>query len=100
MKAWTPLVGTPADILKQHPDPLRALSKGKVPAIVLKQQIDPAELASLQDRLFRMHAAGQLWTKRGATDSGGYIGIAFTSALKYRRPPRSTLPRRPLHRRN
>lgn len=85
---WRPFVGTPGEILKQHPDPLRALSRGKVPAIVLKQQINAAELASLREHLFKLHAAGRVWTKKGASDTGGYIGIAFTSALKWNLSPK------------
>ena len=83
--AWLPFVGTPAEVLQQHPDPLDALSNGKVPAIVLKQQIDPLELAALNERLFQMHAQKKAWVSNGP---GGYIGVAFTSALKWNLSPK------------
>ena len=87
-RSWRPLLGTPAEILQQHPDPLRALSKGKVPAIVIKNQMSKAELAALQERLFKMHAARTLWKSTRPGDPGGYIGVAFTSALKWQLGPK------------
>ena len=82
---WQPLIGTPSEVLQQDPDPLRTLSRGEVPAIVLKKLIDPNKLAEVKDRLFKLFAQKRVWTTTG---SGGYMGIAFTSALKWNLSPR------------
>ena len=89
---WRPLVGTSAaELLAQDPDPLRALSEGRVPAIVLRNQLEPASLAALNARLEReWHAPeSSLWSRgRGLNAGAGYIGAAFTSAIKWKLSPK------------
>ena len=49
---WRPLVGdSSSDILKQHANPLRALSQGIIPAIVIRTQISPNASAEAVRRL-------------------------------------------------
>ena len=50
--AWTALEGhSAAEVLRQHADPLGALSQGLVPAVVLRGHLDPALSAALVARL-------------------------------------------------
>lgn len=52
MEAWAPLVGASAsDIFKQHADPLGALSKGSVPALILRSQLSSEASAKMLRRL-------------------------------------------------
>ena len=66
---WRPLVGdSSSDILKQHANPLRALSQGIIPAIVIRTQISPNASAEAVRRLpsFKSRSCrGSLWPTVG-----------------------------------
>lgn len=52
--AWVPLIGrSTADIFEQHSDPLAALQRADIPAIVVRNLIDEAEAQELSARLMR-----------------------------------------------
>lgn len=58
---WLPLVGKDAeDIYAQHPDPLRALSTGQIPAIVIQARLGERVRRAVVDRLH--NEAAHLWS--------------------------------------
>ncbi len=71
--AWTPVEGTPADILKQHPNPLEALAAGEIPGVVLRRAFDPDHCAGLVKRLYER---GLAYDPRSGGEGGGpvYVG--------------------------
>ena len=48
--AWTPAEPDLESVLKRHPDPLRALAKAEIPAIVLRQSYEPQHCSRLLQR--------------------------------------------------
>ena len=61
--AWKPMVGSSvAELLAQHPDPFEALSRGLIPAIVLKEQLGERERQSTLQRLLHNPATAKLWS--------------------------------------
>ena len=56
---WAALEGRRAEeIIQQHADPLGALARGEIPAIILRRHLDPASAAEVVDRLAQRHAHG------------------------------------------
>jgi hypothetical protein len=62
---WRPLQGTAAELRKQHPDPLAALQRGEVPAIVLRNAVPPSELPAMAHRMLR-------FSQDSSADAGGF----------------------------
>ena len=92
--AWAPLEGrSVAELLAQHPDPLRALSRGEVPAVILRGVLGPTERQALLTRLVgKGAAAGKYWTRsltKTAPQRPLYadIGANLASHLNKGRPP-------------
>ena len=87
-RSWGPLVGgSVAELLKQHHDPLHALSEGKVSAVVLKNQLKSEELERLTKRLEGPELS-QLWSIGGGPKGGfGTIGVQLAKALPHRMSP-------------
>ena len=87
-RSWGPLVGgSVAELLKQHHDPLHALSEGKVSAVVLKNQLKAEELERLTKRLEGPELS-QLWSIGGGPKGGfGTIGVQLAKALPHHMSP-------------
>ena len=51
-----------AELFSQHPDPFEALSRGLIPAIVLKGQLGERERQSTLQRLLHNPATAKLWS--------------------------------------
>ena len=62
-KRWEPLDGV--DALREHPDPLGALQRGEVPALVLRGAVPSAALRRLRARM-------ALFAHTEPTEQGGY----------------------------
>ena len=91
---WDPLEGrSVAELLAQNPDPLRALSRGEVPAVILRGILRPPERHALLKRLVgKGAAAGKYWI-RARSDTGmrlpfyADLGANLASHLHKGRPP-------------
>ena len=60
-RPWVPLVGDSiAELLRHHPDPLRALNEAEVPALVIRSQLSERERLATIDRLYSP-AVRPLW---------------------------------------
>ncbi len=63
--SWTPVEGTPDEILRRYPRPLEALVAGEIPAIVLRRAYNPDHCAALMKRFYER---GLLYDPRTTED--------------------------------
>ena len=92
---WTPCEASIPEILEQHPEPLMALARGEIPALVLRQHYNSAHCNALMQRFYQRgllydpHAAGDATARR--IDIGTSFGAHRADREKFHAHSAATL---------
>jgi hypothetical protein len=78
---WLPFEGSIDEILSQYPQPLLALARGEIPAIIVRRAYDPEHCAGLMARFFER---GLLQVQSPGTDGRSpYINIGTSFGMHH-----------------